>query len=78
MPISCCKFYNGSHLFTTGSDSIKVWKMDNNEIKMSDNIQNGAKGVMDLRIGNKIQSIGFNSGVLSYYQCALQQVNFEG
>lgn len=38
MPISSCVFYKSNHLFTAGTDNLKVWDLTNDDLIMTDNI----------------------------------------
>jgi hypothetical protein len=45
---------------------------------MTDNIETSSKGILHMIVSDKIQQIAFSSGVLSYHECFLSDVNFEG
>jgi|688.fasta_scaffold300383_1 hypothetical protein len=38
MPTSSCVFYKTNHLFTAGTDNLKVWDITSDDILMTDNI----------------------------------------
>ena len=67
MPISSCVFYKTHHLFTAGTDNLKVWDLTNDDIMMTDNIETSSKGILNMVAVDKIQQIAFSSGTLSYH-----------
>jgi WD40 repeat protein len=78
MPISACAFYKTDYLFTAGTDNLKVWDTSQEEILMTDNIETSSKGILNMVIADKMQQIAFSSGTLSYHECYLSDVNFDG
>lgn len=78
MPISSCVFYKSNHLFTAGTDNLKVWDLTSDDLLMTDNIETSSKGILQMAITEKIQQIAYSSGVLSYHECFLSDVNFDG
>jgi WD40 repeat protein len=78
MPISSCVFYHSGHLFTAGTDNLKVWDLVSDNLVMTDNIETSSKGILHMVVGEKVQQIAFSSGMLSYHECFLSDVNFEG
>ncbi len=67
MPVSACAFYKTNHLFTAGTDNLKVWDVSQEEILMTDNIETSSKGILNMVIADKMQQIAFSSGTLSYH-----------
>lgn len=45
---------------------------------MTDNIETSSKGILNMVVIERIQQIAFSSGTLSYHECYLSDVNFEG
>lgn len=43
---------------------------------MSDNIETSSKGILHMVVDEKIQQIAYTSGMLSYHECFLSEVNF--
>ena len=78
MPVTSCFFYRDNHLFTAGTDNLKVWDLDSHEIIMTDNIETSSKGILSMVVDDKVSQIAFSSGVLTYHECILSEVNFEG
>lgn len=77
MPISCVSFYEGDFLLTAGTDNLKVWDVKG-EIMLTDNIESGSKGLLDMVVSDRIQQIAFSGGSLTYHQCFLSDVSFKG
>jgi WD40 repeat protein len=71
MPVSSCVFYRSSHLFTAGTDNLKVWDLVSHNLLMTDNIETSSKGILHMIVVDKVQQIAFSSGVLSYHECFL-------
>lgn len=67
MPISACVFYKSSHLFTAGTDNLKVWDITQDDIIMTDNIETSSKGILNMVVADKMEQIAFSSGTLSYH-----------
>lgn len=78
MPVSACVFYKSSFLFTAGTDNLKVWDLAADDIIMTDNVETSSKGILTMIVADKIQQVAFSSGTLSYHECYLSDVNFEG
>ncbi len=77
MPITNVAFHDSNFLFTAGTDNLKVWDVKN-DITMTDNIESGSKGILDMAVSDRIQQIAFSGGTLSYHQCFLSDINFKG
>lgn len=45
---------------------------------MTDNIESGSKGILDMVLSDRIQQIAFSGGTLTYHQCFLSDINFKG
>lgn len=78
MPVTSCVFYKANHLFTAGTDNLKAWDLSSDDIIMTDNIETSSKGILNMVVSDKINQIAFSSGTLSYHECYLSDVNFEG
>lgn len=78
MPVSACVFYKSTHLFTAGTDNLKVWDLAADDIVMTDNIETSSKGILNMIVADKLQQIAFSSGTLSYHECYLSDVSFDG
>lgn len=76
MPVSACAFYKSSHLFTAGTDNLKVWDLASDDIVMTDNVETSSKGILSMIVADKLQQIAFSSGTLSYHECYLSDINF--
>ena len=77
MPISSVNFYKDDILFTAGTDILKAWNISD-DVYLTDNIETGSKGILHMVVEDKIQQIAFSSGCLSYHQCFLSDINFNG
>jgi ligand-binding SRPBCC domain-containing protein len=78
MPVSACVFYQSTHLFTAGTDNLKVWDLVSHELLMTDNIETSSKGILHMMVQDRVQQIAFSSGMLSYHECFLSDINFTG
>jgi hypothetical protein len=45
---------------------------------LTDNIESGSKGLLDMAVSDRIQQVAFSGGTLSYHQCFLSEVSFKG
>ena len=78
MPISSVVFHKSRHLFTAGTDNLKLWDLES-DFMMTDNIETNSKGILHMVVStDKIQQIAFSGGGLSYHQCFLSEVSFDG
>jgi WD40 repeat protein len=77
MPVSSVVFYQEEHLLTGGTDHLKVWDVGQ-DLMLTDNIETSSKGILHMVVEDKIQQIAFSGGSLTYHQCHLSEVNFDG
>ena len=76
MPIVSCKFYKDSYLFTSATDSLKVWNIKKG-CGLLDNIESSCKGVIDLHVNDtQTQQIAYANSTLSLHVCKLDSINF--
>lgn len=45
---------------------------------MTDNIETSSKGILHMIVPDRVQQLAYSSGTLSYHECFLTDVNFEG
>ena len=77
MPVASVVFHKQDYLFTAGTDNLKVWDI-NNEFILTDNIETSSKGILHMVVEDKVQQIAFSGGSLTYHQCNLSDVSFNG
>lgn len=76
MPVVSCKFYKESYLFTSASDSLKVWNIKKG-CTLLDSIESSCRGVIDMHVSDtQTQQIAYSNNTLSLHVCKLSTVNF--
>lgn len=76
MPVVSCKFYKDNFLFSSASDSLKVWNIKKG-CSLLDNIESSCRGVIDLHVTeSQTQQIAYSNNILSLHVCQLSTINF--